>query len=105
MEFRWIEWNQAKVATHGVTPDEAMEAVRTARSPYPEKSFDGRWLVLGQTAAGRFIQVAFLVDEDGTVFVSMRGRLKNGKRSGCGEGGDEESERQGRVCGQDHRAA
>lgn len=69
MEFRWIEWNIGKVAKHGVTPKEAEQVVESARRPYPTVAGDGKWLVLGQTGAGRYLQVVYLVDDDGTVFV------------------------------------
>ena len=69
MEFRWIEWNVGKVLMHGVTPPEAEQAVIRARRPYPRRSYGDRWLVRGQTDAGRYVQVVFLADPDETVFV------------------------------------
>ncbi|HTQ39149.1 MAG TPA: hypothetical protein VMJ32_08970 [Pirellulales bacterium] len=69
MNFRWIEWNLEKVAKHGVTPDEAERIIETARRPYPTLLTDDRWFAIGRGSGGRLIQVAFLLDEDGTVFV------------------------------------
>jgi uncharacterized DUF497 family protein len=69
MLFRWNEWNLEKVTRHGVRPEEAEEAASSARRPYPQRSYDDRWLVWGPTRAGRLIQVVYLVDDDGTAFV------------------------------------
>ena len=69
MEFRWVEWNIDKVADHGVTPEEAADVVEGAASPYPQHREDDKFLVWGPTAAGRLLQVVFLVDEDDAVFI------------------------------------
>lgn len=69
MEFRWIEWNVEKVRKHGVEPEEAEQAVCNARTPYPRKELDGRRLVRSKTDAGRFLQVAFIIDPDSTLFI------------------------------------
>ena len=69
MEFRWIEWNVDKVIGHGVTPEEAEHVVERATSPYPQHREDDKFLVWGPTAAGRLLQVVFLLDEDDTVFI------------------------------------
>jgi uncharacterized DUF497 family protein len=69
MEFRWIEWNVDKCLKHGVQPEEAEEAVRNARRPYPRKVDDEKTLVRGQTDAGRYLQVVYLIDEDDALFV------------------------------------
>ncbi len=53
MEFRWIEWNVDKCLMHGVRPEEAEEAVRNARRPYPRKVDDEKTIVRGPTDAGR----------------------------------------------------
>ena len=69
MEFRWNEWNLEHATKHGVRPEEAEWVARSARRPYPERAADGRWLVCGPAPGGRFLQVAFLVDEDGAIFI------------------------------------
>jgi uncharacterized DUF497 family protein len=68
-EFRWTEWNVEKVLRHNVSPDEAEYVVNHARSPYPEHRGDGKWAVWGRTWAGEYLQVVYLIDADGTVFV------------------------------------
>jgi len=69
MEFRWIDWNIDKVLGHGVTPEEAEQVAEGATAPYPQYRADDRLLVWGPTSAGRLLQVAYLLDDDGTVFV------------------------------------
>lgn len=69
MDFRWIEWNLDKVAKHGVAPEEAELVVRAARRPYPLTLGDGRWLAIGRGRGGRYLQTAFLIDPDGTIFI------------------------------------
>ncbi len=69
MEFRWIEWNISKVRLHGVTPEEAEHVVETATSPYPQYRQDAKFLVWGPTAAGRLLQVVYVLGEDDRVFV------------------------------------
>jgi hypothetical protein len=86
MEFRWIEWNVGKCLKHGVEPEEAEEAVRNARRPYPRKLNDEKTIVCGQTDAGRYLQVIYLNDEDDALFVIhamplTRRRKRNFRRS------------------------
>lgn len=42
-----------------------------ARRPYPKIIGDGKWLVIGQTALGRYLQVIYVDDDDDadTVYV------------------------------------
>jgi len=69
LEFRWIGWNIAKCEKHEVLPPDAEHVVRQARRPYPRQIDDGKWLVWGQTPTGFFLQVVYVLDPDGTVFV------------------------------------
>jgi uncharacterized DUF497 family protein len=69
MEFRWIPWNTDHARLHGVGIDEAEFAVRNAAKPYPLHREDEKWLVWGRGSGGRLLQVVFLIDDDGTVFV------------------------------------
>ena len=68
-EFRWIEWNRAKLAQHNVAPEEAESVVNRARQPYPMKVDDDKRLVWGQTDSGRYLQVVYLIDIEDTIFV------------------------------------
>ena len=67
--FRWNDWNLDHIAIHGVIPAEAEYVVDHAKPPYPEQIGDQKWRVRGRTGAGRYLQVIFLFDPDGTIFV------------------------------------
>jgi uncharacterized DUF497 family protein len=69
VDFRWNEWNEEHIGSHGVEPEEAEEVVSGARSPYPLLQSDEKYLVWGPTQDGRLLQVVFVIAEDGTVFV------------------------------------
>ena len=69
MDFRWNEWNVEHIAKHGVEPDEAEHVVRRARRPFPRYHGEGKWLVQGHGNGGRFVQVIYVLDDDGRVFV------------------------------------
>lgn len=69
MEFRWNDWNFEHIGEHGVSPDEAEMVVAHARSPFPERLENDKWLVMGRGKGGRFLQVVFVLDDDNTIFV------------------------------------
>ena len=69
MDFRWNEWNTEHLCDHGVDPEEAENAVRNARRPFPRKIDDDKWLVWGRGRGGRHLQVIFVLDDDDTIFV------------------------------------
>lgn len=69
MEFRWNDWNWNHVQEHGVTPDEAEGVVQRAKPPYPERRGDDKWLVHGSGHGGRFLQVIYIEDADGCIFI------------------------------------
>jgi uncharacterized DUF497 family protein len=66
--FRWIDWNEEKVTRHGVTPEEVEHVVNHARRPFPEQHGE-KLFVAGPTAAGRWLQVIFVLDDSETAFV------------------------------------
>ena len=69
VEFRWNAWNLDHVGEHGIGPSEAEYVVTRAQPPFPEKSGPGKYIVKGQTDSGRYIQVVFVLDPDGTLYV------------------------------------
>ena len=70
MEFRWNEWNLDHAAKHGVgVPGEAETVVEGAAAPDPQDMGDGKWLVIGRGTGGRFVQVVYIIDDDGTLCV------------------------------------
>lgn len=68
-EFRWNDWNVDHIADHGITTEEAEHVVTNAHPPYPEEVTRGKYLVVGQTASGDYIQVVYLIDSPGVLFV------------------------------------
>lgn len=80
MEFRWNRWNEEHIGKHGIEPAEAEEVVFSARSPYPLGQNDEKYLVWGPTADGRLLQVVFVIDDDGTVFVIHARPLTDAER-------------------------
>lgn len=80
MEFRWIEWNLEKIASHGVTRAETEFVIEEAEPPYPQYRQDDRLLVWGATVSGRLLQVVYLLDPDDTVFVIHARPLTEGER-------------------------
>jgi uncharacterized protein len=69
VEFRWNEWNEEHLANHGITPEEAEDVVSGARPPFPLVQDDEKYLVWGPGLGGRLLQVVFVIDLDGTIFV------------------------------------
>jgi uncharacterized DUF497 family protein len=89
-EFRWIGWNRDKVAQHNVEPAEIEFVLDHARPPFPLKVDDEKRLVWGQTRWGRYLQVVYLIDRKGTIFVIHARPLTNREKSDCEGEGDEE---------------
>lgn len=69
MLFRWNDWNEEHIGAHGVSPAEAEQAVLSARSPFPTAQGDEKYLAWGAAEDGRLLQVVFVIDPDGVVFV------------------------------------
>ena len=78
--FRWNEWNREHIGIHGVLPEEAEYVVLHAARPYPEKTGEGKWRVRGQTAHGRYIQVIFVIEDEGYYVIHARGLNDQEKR-------------------------
>jgi uncharacterized DUF497 family protein len=69
MEFRWIAWNIEKCELHAVIPADVEYVVDHARRPFQRNIDHDKDLVWGQAKDGRYLQVIYLVDPDGTAFV------------------------------------
>ena len=67
--FRWIDWNIDHIAEHGVSIQEAEDVVDTPDRGFPQRVGDDKRLVMGQTKIGRYIQVIYVIDPNGTIFV------------------------------------
>ncbi|MHB8841509.1 MAG: BrnT family toxin [Candidatus Aquicultor sp.] len=84
-DFEWDDGNTDHLAEHGVTPDEAEEAVYDKR--YVGRTRQKRLVFLGQTDAGRYLKVicqlkgsiarvitAYDMDENDKQFCKSRGK-------------------------------
>jgi uncharacterized DUF497 family protein len=70
MPFRWNEWNIDHIAKHGVDPIDAESIVVNARTPYPHRIGDEKWIAIGQVTGGFWLQVIYVYDPDGiTVYI------------------------------------
>ena len=69
MDFRWNEWNIEHVGRHGVTPQVAEEVVQAARGRYPRRIGEDKLLVWGMSEQGEMLQVVFVLDEDGSIYI------------------------------------
>ena len=67
--FVWDAGNRAHIARHGVTPDEAEEAVTLW--PLFRRTRDERYVALGRTAAGRLLVVVFVFANAAAGFVRV----------------------------------
>jgi len=64
--FLWDAKNVEHIGEHNVAPEEAEHVVRNAARPYPKPMPRDKWLVWGQTGAGRYLQVVYVErDADG----------------------------------------
>jgi hypothetical protein len=81
-QFRWIEWNRAQATRHGCTVQEIESVVRNAAHGYPRKRDREKWLVVGRGTGGRFIEVIYLLDDDGSAFVIHAMPLTTRRRRG-----------------------
>jgi uncharacterized protein len=65
-EFRWNWWNVEHIARHGIARIEAEFVVNRGRA---EVIGSGKFIVRGQTDAGRFIQVVYIFSPKDVIFV------------------------------------
>jgi uncharacterized DUF497 family protein len=81
MEFRWNPWNEEHIGRHGVSQQEAETVARGGKPLYRG---DGKYLVTGRGRGGRWLQVIYLLDEDGSLYViharPLRDREKRRQR-------------------------
>jgi hypothetical protein len=68
-QFRWIEWNVEKCHKHNVVPDDVEYVVQHASRLFPKRTEDGKYAVWGKDRGGQYLQVIYLIDPDGTLFV------------------------------------
>ena len=81
--FRWIEWNVEHIGDHGVSTDEVEYVVRHENPPWPRRQGDNEFRVRGQTSAGIWIQVIYVVGVDGRTFVIHGRPLTQNEKRQC----------------------
>jgi hypothetical protein len=69
MLYRWNDWNIGHIADHGMSPVEAEYIVDHAHPPFPQMVGDRKRLVMGQISHGVYVQVIYVLDEEGTAYV------------------------------------
>ena len=67
--FRWIPWNLEHATVHGASVAEIESVVEQTAPPYPEDVGDDKHRVVGAGNGGRLVQVVYLIDDDGSIFV------------------------------------
>ena len=68
-DFRWNQWNQDHMACHGVEPEEAEHVVEHPARGFPRYDGEGKYRALGQTDAGRYLQVVYIFSPAGVIYV------------------------------------
>ena len=68
-EFRWNAWNVEHIGDHGVMPAQAEFVVNHPDPGYPQRGKEGKYLVRGQDEAGTYLQVIYVFDPPGVVYV------------------------------------
>ena len=56
-----LEFNEEKLATHGITVNEAAEVLWNGFRPLRDKDYGDRYLLLGRTDAGRALELVAVV--------------------------------------------
>jgi uncharacterized DUF497 family protein len=78
--FRWNAWNVEHISGRA-SVEEAEYVVENAAPPYPRSAGDEKFIVRGQTYAGRYIQVVYIFDPADVVYViHARPLTENEKR-------------------------
>ena len=79
-EFRWNAWNLDHATRHGVSAEESQRVVSAARTPYPEHVGEGKFRVMGRARGNRLVQVVYLLDDDGTVYIIHARQLTDSEK-------------------------
>ena len=58
-----------KVERHGVSPAEAESVICNRARGWPRNAGNEKLMVQGRGEGGRLVQVVYLLDDDGTIFV------------------------------------
>jgi hypothetical protein len=80
-DFRWIQWNTEKVEKHGCTRQEAEQVVNHPARGFPRRVGE-KYQVHGRARGDRWVQVVYLIDPNGTIFVIHAMPLTSRRRRG-----------------------
>jgi len=64
--FRWNQWNVEHIARHGVLPAEAQKVVEHGTK---RRIGDGKFKAVGRGEGDRWLQVIYIFDPPGVVYV------------------------------------
>jgi uncharacterized DUF497 family protein len=80
MPMKNIRFHFANLAKHGVTPEEVQECLRAVRTQYRHRLRERIYRVVGQTLAGRYLEVLYEVQQHEIfVFHAMDARVRDFK--------------------------
>jgi hypothetical protein len=80
-DFRWIEWNIEKARKHGCDLAEVEAVVNQPVRGFPKR--EGRkYVAQGRGQGNRWVQVVYLIDPEGTIFVIHAMPLTSRRRRG-----------------------
>jgi hypothetical protein len=66
--FKWIDWNLEHATRHGITVSE-IEAIVSHPAQGPRHVGDNKYVVVGRGIGERVIEVVYVIDAAGPVFV------------------------------------
>ncbi len=76
--FEWDDINVAHIARHNVTPEEVEEAFESRHRI--RRSRAGRYALLGRSATGRYLMVAFIIRAGTVRAITARDMTSTEKR-------------------------
>jgi len=79
-EFRWNARNVDHIGEHGVRRTDAEFAVNHAARGFPRRETDEKYRVWGRATDGRYLQVVYVFDPPGMVYVIHARPLTDAER-------------------------
>jgi uncharacterized DUF497 family protein len=74
-QFRWNAWNVEHIAEHGIDPSQAQYVVNHPFRGYPLRGEEQKFVARGIDANGSYMQVIYVFDPPGVVYVIHARRL------------------------------
>jgi uncharacterized DUF497 family protein len=68
-EFRWNDANLSHIGEHSVKPMDAEFVVNHPARGFPRAEADQKFRVWGRTEEGRYMQVVYIFDPPGVIYV------------------------------------